>query len=318
MKSLIFATGVLLSAGVCAAQGVNWAGTVVTPGVVTNGWNGQLKAFAGSYGSASYTVTPFDAAFTTSASGAYGAPLLPVAPGNSLELSFGTHGYAATSTAVNNGFTLGIQAGVGLTDTLYGSGVAGTTGGTTNNGNYTNPREATVAISQDGSTWEYLQYDGISGATAVEPNPADPSLYKWVSSSSAASLITFDVPTNYFNSSQIGPDGVYSPATIAAGTPTADFSKPFLGTLASFSNESWSQIVNTLGDSSGGTWLNVADSGLSSIRYIQFTVPATATDSMYIQAVAGVVPEPATWALFVSGLAALVLMRRRHSGTGRA
>ncbi len=311
MKSFIFATGVVLSAGACGAQSMNWASTVVTPGIKTHGWNGQLNAFAGSYSGASYTVTPFDAAFTTTASGAYGAPLLPVAPGNSLELSFGTNGLASTGASVNNGFTIGVQAGVGLTDTNYGSGVTGATGGTINNGNYTNPREATVAVSQDGSTWKYLQYNGIHGGTAVAPNPADPSLYQWVSNSSAASLIAFDIPTNYFNSSQIGPDGAYSSATIAAGTPIADFSKPFLNTLASFNNESWSQVVATLDGSSGGTWLNVAGSGLSSIHYIQFTVPSTAADTMYIQAVAGVVPEPATWALLISGLGALLLIRRR-------
>jgi hypothetical protein len=311
MKGIAFATGVLLSAGVCAAEPVNWAATVVTSGVETNAWNGQLNAFAGSYGGASYTVTPFDAAFATTAGGSYGAALLPVAPGKTVELSFGANGYAATTAAVNNGFNIGIQAGVGLTDTQYGSGVAGTTGGTINNGNYTNLRAATVAVSQDGTNWKYLQYNGVTGATAVEPNPADPSLYQWVPSSSDASLIAFDVPTNYFNSTSIGPDGVYAPDTVAAGTPVADFSKPFPGTLASFSNESWNQVITTLDGSSGGTWLNVAGTGLNSIDYIQFTVPASATNSMYIQAVAGVVPEPATDALLLSALVLLPLLRRR-------
>ena len=43
MKGFIFATGVLLSAGVCAAAPVNWAGTIVTPGVAANGWNGKFN-----------------------------------------------------------------------------------------------------------------------------------------------------------------------------------------------------------------------------------------------------------------------------------
>ena len=312
MKGIIFATGVLLSAGVCAAEPVNWASTVVTPGVVTNAWNGQANAFAGSYGGASYTVTPFDGAFTTTASGSYGATLLPVAPGSSVELSFGPNGYAATGAAVNNGFTIGIQAGVGLTDTQYGSGVTGTTGGTPNNGNLTNLREATVAVSQDGTTWKYLQYNGASGTTVVEPNPTDPSLYQWVSSSADASLIAFDIPSNYFNTSLIGPDGVYAPSTVASGTPVADFSKPFLGTLASFSNESWSQVITTLNGTAGGTWLDVAGTGLGAIDYIQFTVPSSATHPMYIQSVAGVVPEPAALAMFLSGIALLPLLRRRR------
>jgi len=311
MKGFIFATGVLLSAGVCAAEPVNWASTVVTPGVVTNAWNGRFNAFAGSYGGASYTVTPFDGAFTTTASGSYGATLLPVVPGSSVELSFGANGYAATGSAVNNGFTIGVQAGVGLIDTQYGSGVTGTTGGSANNGNLTKLREATVAVSQDGTTWKYLQYNGASGNTVVEPNPTDPSLYQWVSSSSDASLIAFDVPSNYFNSALIAPDGVYAPSTVTAGTPVADFSKPFLGTLASFSNESWSQMITTLDGSSGGTWLDVAGTGLGAINYIQFTVPSSAKYPMFIQSVAGVVPEPATLAMFLSCIAVLPLLRRR-------
>ena len=313
MKGFIFATGVLLSAGVCAAAPVNWAGTIVTPGVAANGWNGKFNAFAGSYGGASYTVTPFDGAFATTAGGSYGATLLAVAPGSSVELSFGANGYAAAGTAVNNGFTIGVQAGAGLIDTQYGSGVTGITGGTINNGNYTNPREAFVAVSQNGTTWKYLQFNGISGNTAVEPNPADPSEYKWVSSSSAASLIAFDIPGNYFNSSRIAPDGNYAPGTVSAGTPVADFSRPFLGTLASFSNQSWSQLVTTLDGSAGGTWLNVSGTGLETINYIQFTVPSSAKYSMLIESVAGVVPEPATLAMLLSGVALLPLRRRRQS-----
>jgi hypothetical protein len=308
MKSLFLASGVLLSAGVCAAEPVYWANTVVTPGVVTNNWNGRVNAYAGSYGSQSYTVTPFDAAFATTGSGAYGAQILAIAPGTSLELSFGSHGYAATSAAINDGgFNLGIQAGVGITDTNYGTGTTGTAAA-----DYTNPREAVVAVSQDGNTWKYLQYNGVTGSTAVEPNPAAPSLYQWVADSAQASLISFDVPTNYFNSSSIGPDGVYAPGTVPANTPVADFSKPFLGTLSALSNQSWPQILNSLGGSAGGTWLDVAGTGLSSINYIEFTVPSSATSAMYVQAVVGVVPEPATLACLLVGMALPLLCRGKR------
>ena len=306
MKRFIFTTGVLLSTGVCAAAPVNWASTVVTPGVNTNGWNGKVDAFAGSYSSHSYTVTPFDAAFTTTSSESYGAPLLAVTPGQSLELQFSGTGFATTSSAVNGGFTIGIQAGVGLADINYPNGQTGNPAA-----DYNNPRSAIVAVSQDGSTWKYLQYNGVTGTIAVEPNPTNPSLYQWVDNSASASLIQFDIPTNYYNSSSVGPDGNYAPDTVSAGTPVADFSKPFLGTLASFNNESWSQVLDTLDGSAGGTWLNVTGTGFSSIDYVQFTVPSSASYSMYVQAVAGVVPEPGTLALVLAGIPLLLGWRRR-------
>ncbi len=311
MKRLLFATGVLLSTGVCAANPVNWAGTVVTPGVSANGWTGQLSPYAGSYGSSTYTVTPFDAAFTTTSNGSYGASLLAVAPGSSLELSFGGSGFATTSGSVNGGFNIGIQAGVGLDDVNYGSGQAGNPAA-----DYNNPRVATVAVSQNGTNWEYLKYNGITGATAVEPNPADPSLYKWVSNSADASLINFDIPTNYFNSSSIGPDGVYAPGTVPSGTPVVNFSTPFLGTLSSFNGLSLDQVLTELDGSAGGTWLDVEGTGLSSINYIQFSVPSSASYSMFIQAVAGVVPEPGTLTLAMAGIPLLLGWRRRRSNGG--
>ena len=307
------ATGIILSVGVCSAAPVQWAATIVTPGIQSNGWTGQVQSNAGYYsGSGSYTLTPFDAAFTTTSTTAngvtYPATLLPVAPGGSVKLAFGSGG-ATTSSSINGGFTMGIQAGVGLEDTNYPHGQASSTATL-----YTNPREAFVSISQDGSTWKYLQYDGVTGNTAVEPNPANPSNYKWVGSEADASLINFDIPSNYFNPSDpstVGPDGNYAPTAIPADTPTADFSQPFLGTLASFSNESWSQVLGTLNGSAGGTWLDTADSGLTTINYIQFSVPSTASNSMYIQAVAGVAPEPQALSMLLIPLLALPLIGRQ-------
>ena len=312
-------TGILLSAGVCSAAPVQWATTIVTPGIQSNGWTGQVQSNAGYYsGYGSYTLTPFDAAFattsTTTANGVtYPATLLAVAPGDSVELAFGSGG-AVGDSSVNGGFTIGIHAGVGLNDSSYPNGQAYNINTNPASMLYTNPREAFVSISQDGSTWKYLQYDGVTGNTAVEPNPANPSNYKWVGSEADASLINFDIPSNYFNPSDpstVGPDGNYAPTTIAADTPTADFSQPFLGTLASFSSESWSQVLSTLNGSAGGTWLDTADSGLTTINYLQFSVPSTAGNSMYIQAVAGVAPEPQAFPMLLIPLLALPLVGRR-------
>lgn len=311
---LITMAGVLLSTGFCSANPYSWASNVVPPAVNSSGWTGQVVSGSGYYGGYGLsTLTPFDAAFTTASTttsnGTYNATLMAVAPGSSLELAFGTNGGAATSNSVNGGFTIGIHAGVGLNDANYGSGQTGSVAL-----DYNNPREATVGISQNGTNWEYLQYNGVTGSTAVEPNPVDPSLYQWVTSASLASVIAFDIPSNYFNSSTIGPDGNYAPNTVPAGTPVADFSKPFLGTLNSFSSESWSQVINTLNGSAGGTWLDVSGSGLNSINYIDFAVPSTASYSMYVQAVVGVAtPEPTSLSLLVVGGLALLGRRRFRS-----
>ncbi|MGC8559860.1 MAG: hypothetical protein ACP5O1_04190 [Phycisphaerae bacterium] len=319
MTRLGIATGILLSAGVCSAAPVQWAATIVTPGIQSNGWTGQVLSNAGYYsGSGSYTLTPFDAAFTTTLTTAngvtYPATLLAVAPGDSVELGFGSGG-AVGDSSINGGFTIGIHAGVGLNDSNYPNGQTYNINTNPTSMVYTNPREAFVAISQDGSTWKYLQYDDVTGDTPVEPNPTNPSDYKWVSSEADASLINFDIPSNYFNSSAIGPDGNYAPTTIATDTPIADFSKPFIGTLASFSSEDWSQVLGTLNESAGGTWLDTANSGLTTINYIQFSVPSsTATttyDPMYIQAVAGVAPEPQALPMLLIPILALPLVRRR-------
>lgn len=178
-----------------------------------------------------------------------------------------------------NGFTLGVHVGAGLNDSSYPTGVNGPVAST-----YTNPRQATVLVSQDGT-----------------PN-------SWKSLGD----LTFNNPTNIYADAS-------DPYASPAGSVSANFAQPFTGTVASFNNENFSQVLATLNGSGGGTWLDLSGTGLSQVNYVEFEtdadqLPDEAGEMMYVNAITGIaVPEPVT--VGAIGLGFLLLARRdRKSG----
>ncbi len=157
-----------------------------------------------------------------------------------------------------------------------GIGLGDTTGnGTTGPaaGDYTSARQATVLVSADG-----VHFVSLGDRT-------------------------FTIPTNAYAD-------VSGPFTSTAGGVPADFSRAFTGTLGSFNDETFGQVLNTLDGSGGGDWLNLSGTGLASVDYVELQTGAGET--MYVNAVTGttVVPEPASLAAAAAGL--LVLGRRRR------
>jgi len=113
---------------------------------------------------------------------------------------------------------------------------------------------------------------------------------------------TFTNPTNYYTDVSINN---YS---APLGSAAADFSKPFTGTIDSFAGLTYPQIVQLLGGSAGGNWIDVTPAGLASVQYVRFDVPAGGTQRLVLDAVTAV-PEPSAALLLAAGVA--LLMRRR-------
>jgi hypothetical protein len=117
--------------------------------------------------------------------------------------------------------------------------------------------------------------------------------------------ITFTLPGNYYANST----GAYDPAP--TNPVSADFGKPFTGTLASFDGlTSYAQVLAALGGSGGGTWLDVpASSGLSQVGYVRFNgiatgekldLDAVAINGTRIAASTPPVPEPGSISLLAA------------------
>ena len=338
MKGFIFATGVLLSAGIFAAgtpaayagTTYGYANTVLAPestsgGYSTTGWLGQLGSNAGpafstpntgQTGSGNYYLTPFEPAYDST-------NLAKINAGATLVLAF--NGFSASTLAtVNNGFTLGIHAGVGIEDTTAnssnsynGNGVAADPAATFNS------RVSYLAIG-DGTKWVWYAGETLnsSGTTVISTqwtasSTATPTLTN--ATSSGAALMTFNDPSAYYgvvsgDSSSpyyVAPDGGNNTVTPASGTPLSEPAQAFTGTLNAFNGENYSQVMATLSGSAGGDWFNLSTTGLPQVSEVAFVAPS-GPNSMYIQAVVGVVPEPATLAMFLSGIALLPLLRRRR------
>lgn len=129
---------------------------------------------------------------------------------------------------------------------------------------------------------------------------------QWVS----LGIINFNLPASFYSK-------LSSPYEMAPGpgdTP-ADLGKPFTGTLSDFSGESFQQVMNTLGGSVGGTWLNLDGTDLTSVDYVQFRNPSGDSGQLAIDAITTAnTPEPGSamiCLLVISGAA----LRRRGRAT---
>lgn len=206
----------------------------------------------GGYFGDNSVITPFNADYNPATMVAFGG-------------SGGTIEFQMSKPIATTGFTLAVHVGAGLNDSNYPNPPAVSDGST-----YTNARQATMLVSQDGTHWVPLGDK------------------------------TFSIPTN-----------IYADASTAytntPGSTAADFTKPFLGTLAGFAGEDFSQVLSTLNGSAGGTWVDLSGTGLSQVNYVEFQTAAGET--MFVDGITGIaVPEPAGLAI-VAG--ALLLLPRR-------
>jgi hypothetical protein len=161
---------------------------------------------------------------------------------------------------------VGVFSNNGIVDvSADGSGKAGTPAAT-----FSPPGVARVSVSGDGVTFFPLR---------EEP-------------------FVFDNPTNFYT------DVTITDFSAPLGSAAADFSKPFTGTLSSFGGLTYPQMVPLLGGSGGGTWLDVSSTGLSTVQYIRFEVPAG--ERLVLDAVTAV-PEPT-----LLGLPAVAFLLRRR------
>jgi hypothetical protein len=165
---------------------------------------------------------------------------------------------------------VGVFSNNGLVDvSAEGSGRAGSPAAT-----FSPPGAARVSVSSDGLTFVPL----------------------------GGQPLVFDNPTNFYT------DVTIENYSAPLGSAAADFSKPFTGTLASFAGLTYPQMLQLLGGSGGGTWLDVSSTGLSSVQYIRFDVPAGEGQRLVLDAVTAV-PEPGL--LCVPASTFLFLRRRR-------
>ncbi len=196
--------------------------------------------------------------------------------------------------SVVSGPMIGIFSNAGFSDYAYPDGLVGTT---FTQGEYSYERSAIVEVGAD------------------------------VNNMKSLGRVQIDMPANYY--ANIGsPYAAVAPANAIL----ANFSKPYVGSAADFTNMTLARVLTQLGGSAGGTWLAIpANLGLSTINYIRFSDPLwidsqgntspTAHSIYYSETTVlkyadlflnGVVaiPEPAGLSLLVLG--GLSLLRRRH------
>ena len=297
-------------------------------GYAAANWTGKLGSNAGySYsspangqtGSGHYYLTPFEPAWVTDAAAA-SVPgpvvLATVSPGATFVLQFPNSFAASTSPTVNGGFTLGIHTGVGITDNsttaTLSNGYSGS-GLARNPATTFNTRISYLAVG-NGSSWAWYAGETLNstGSTVINTQWTTPSstLPTFQRIPSGAQEITFNDPSAYYASTSVAPDGGNNTVTPPSDTPLADPSRDFTGTLNSFNGEDYSQVMTTLAGSAGGDWFNLSNTDLNGITQIAFVVPSGASYPMYVQAVVGVVPEPASLSLLAVGGLALLVRRR--------
>lgn len=179
----------------------------------------------------------------------------------------------SSAVPVLGGLQLGVFSNIGLIDvSAGGTGVAGSPAGT-----FSAFPRALVSVSSDG--------------TSFFPLGAGP--------------VTFSNPTNRFL--DVAPWTGYSPQP---GAVESDVFKAFFGGFSDFSGKTYAEMLPLFGGSAGGTWLDLSASGLSSVGFVRFEVPAGADYRLVLDAVTAVVPEPAGAALGLA-VAGLLLVSRR-------
>ena len=183
-------------------------------------------------------------------------------------------------TVSSGAFEIGVWTDIGIADSSYPNGTAGSPAST-----FSSPSGVVVSVSADGVHWVAL-------------NGGNP--------------MTFSNPGNYYLNA-----GPYD-TTVPASPVLADFGKPFTGTLASFSGETYSQVLSTLNGSAGGTWLDLDSTGLSEVGYIRFNGVASGGEidlnavSINSSLAGATVPEPGTVGMLVLGAAFAFGIKRRR------
>ena len=176
---------------------------------------------------------------------------------------------------VGGGAEVGVVSNNFLIDTT-GNGDPGATAGVLGSG-VAGGGSAEVLVSNDGTTWHSI---GIH---------------------------TFDRPAN-------GYTDVAGPYQPNAGNSPSDFGIPFTHPISDFNGLNFAQTIALFGNSGGGTWLDLAASGLTQVDYVQFKVT---TGKLVIDSVAinnadvgAAVPEPGVIGVLMAA-GGLVLVRRR-------
>ncbi|MEX2309696.1 MAG: hypothetical protein WD738_19140 [Pirellulales bacterium] len=168
-------------------------------------------------------VTPFNPPFLAS-------EIVSVGEGGQITLRF-SH-YAIPQAA---GPEIGVFENIGLIDTDFPNGQAGSPAGT-----FGALDSAIVEVSADGINWVSL------------------------------GSVTFDIPTN-------GYTDLTDPFSTSPGSVPSDFQQPFTGSLSSFDGLRYfdaggPDILEVLGTSGGGTWLDISGTGLAKVGYVRFSI----------------------------------------------
>jgi hypothetical protein len=177
----------------------------------------------------------------------------------------------APVAASASGPEIGVFVNNGLIDIDYPHGQNRTPAGF-----FSNPPQAIVSVSSNGTNFVPL----------------------------GASPITFDAPSNYYADLGADPSNTSTP-----GSVVSDMSKSFVGHMNDFSGLDWNATKALLDGAAGGTWIDFGATGLSSVQYVRFEVPAGATYRMVVDAVSAV-PEPGGALVVLMGLARLFARRR--------
>jgi len=220
MRKLLFASVACAFAATASAYSP-YAEEVMqyTPGTIRPDYQIAASALGKTASSTPVVVSPFNAPFAPT-------ELTGIGPGGKLVLRLGQ------TAPTGQGYTLGVHAGVNLTN------VGGTPGAAGNPATTFSFRRADIRVSFDNDTWFSL-----------------------------ADNVVFNVPTNWFSAGVTAPATQTEP-----GTVNADFTKPFTGSLSSFNGLTYSQMLTLLDGSAGGKWFDLTSVPLPGVNYVEFSV----------------------------------------------